>query len=36
MNASYRNQFFAFAAAMFCAFVMIGTSVAPAMNGGII
>jgi hypothetical protein len=35
MNASLRNQLFAFAAAMFSAFVMIGTSVAPALNGGI-
>jgi hypothetical protein len=35
MNVSYRNQLFAFAAAMFSAFIMIGTSVAPALNGGI-
>jgi hypothetical protein len=35
MNASYRSQLAAFAAAMFCAFIMIGTSVAPAIQGGI-
>lgn len=36
MNAQHRNQPFAFTAAMFCAFVMIGTSIAPALNGGIV
>jgi hypothetical protein len=35
MNPSLRNQLFVFAAAMISAFFMIGTSVAPAITGGI-
>jgi hypothetical protein len=36
MNAPLRNQLFSFAAALLCAFVTVGMSVAPAINGGIV
>ena len=36
MNASSRNQLFSIAAALFCAFVTVGMSIAPALPGGIV
>jgi hypothetical protein len=35
MNASLRNQLFSIAAALVCAFITIGMSIAPAVNNGI-
>jgi hypothetical protein len=35
MNAQFRNQIFSVAAALFCAFITVGLSVAPAINVGI-
>ncbi len=36
MNASSRNQLFSIAAALLCAFVTVGMSIAPALPGGIV
>jgi hypothetical protein len=36
MNASSRNQLFSIAAALLCAFVTVGMSIAPAFPGGIV
>lgn len=36
MNASSRNQLFSIAAALLCAFVTVGMSIAPALQGGMI
>jgi hypothetical protein len=36
MNASSRNQLFSIAAALLCAFVTVGMSIAPALQGGMV
>ena len=36
MNASSRNQLFSIAAALLCAFVTVGMSIAPALQTGMI
>lgn len=35
MNAPLRNQLVSLAAALFCAFITVGMSIAPAVTGGI-
>ncbi len=35
MNAPLRNQLFSIAAALVCAFITVGMSIAPAVNTGI-
>lgn len=36
MNATSRNQLFSIAAALLCAFVTVGMSIAPALQGGMV